>query len=205
MGLAILLSSPALEIGERRMRHAGKLTQRYHWEATTPGHAHGISIDSRTVVAHEIALDQQSDGVQWQIQATTAPDHYTRQDTQHLRRDELDGGIVFYAHPLLHGVSWSVPETIANKHVVKALKKQPFRRYRGEGPTIAGPIEKLRMAGENSAGQAAIMQQTPSQIWGHGQAIKSESGTVRQRDNSTSFTRTEGGTSVAGSCSAAEE
>ena len=65
-----------------------------------------------------------------------------------LRKDQSAGGIVFYANPLIHGFPWSVPDTIANKHVLLSLKKQPFRRYKGSDGALVQTVKRLQNAAE---------------------------------------------------------
>jgi hypothetical protein len=177
-GIPILLVSPILEIGEQltvskrlRMRHVTKLDASYDWEATTSGHARGISTDLQTGDQHVLVVDQQADGKHWRVGGALAADEVTRHDQQKLRSHEAEGSIVFYAHPRVHGFEWSVPETIANRHVVQALKKQPFRRFRGDGPSIRGQLRRLEQAAKSSTWQAAVMQQTPQQLWRHQRAL----------------------------------
>merc|ERR1712137_1316004 len=50
-------------------------------------------------------------------------------DCKQLRRAQDAGGIVFQAHPRLHGLPWSVPDSVANRHVLLAITKQ-FRGAR---------------------------------------------------------------------------
>ena len=84
-----------------------------------------------------------------------------------LGKDQSAGSIVFYANPLIRGFLWSVPDTIASKHVLLALKKQPFRRYKGSDGALVRTVERLRNAAEGSAWQTAALQQTPTHLWDH--------------------------------------
>jgi hypothetical protein len=177
-GLAIVLSSPRMEIGEQlevhnqiQLRHPTKLESTYRWEATTEGHAHGTSTDRTTGGRSLIELGQQPDGVHWRVNEEKAVDDRTCRDCQHLSRYEEEGGIVFYAHPQIHRFPWSVPDSIANKHVVQALKKLPFRKYRGEGPSVCSQVEKLASSAATNQWQNAVMCQTPNQLWRHRQAL----------------------------------
>ncbi|KAE9326617.1 hypothetical protein PR003_g16202 [Phytophthora rubi] len=88
-------------------------------------------------------------------------------DIRKLQRYEDEGSIVFNAHPKLHGFPWSVPDTIANKHVLAAIKKQAFRRYRGDGISIGEVVKGLQQAARSSTWQEAALQQTPKQLWAH--------------------------------------
>jgi len=177
-GLPVLLSSPLLAIGEQiavrnsiRLRHPTELEANYEWEMTTPGHARGVSSNSQTEDQYVIEMDQQENGIHWCVGKPLAADAVTRRDRRKLSRYEAEGSIVFFAHPWLHRFEWSVPDSIANRHVVNALKKQPFRRYRGDSPSIVGQLKRLEQAVTSSAWQAAAMQQMPTQLWRHHQEL----------------------------------
>ena len=60
-----------------------------------------------------------------------------------------------------------MPDTIANKHVLLALKKQPFRRYKGSDSALTRTLETLTDSAEGRAWQTAALQQTPSNLWAH--------------------------------------
>ncbi|EGZ11078.1 hypothetical protein PHYSODRAFT_519249 [Phytophthora sojae] len=48
-----------------------------------------------------------------------------------------------------------------------ALKKQPFRRYKGEGLTLTTILSSLNHAAQASEWQAAALLQTPKEVWDH--------------------------------------
>ncbi|CAI5719346.1 unnamed protein product [Peronospora destructor] len=96
-------------------------------------------------------MEQDSDGIHWSIAANNIEDQRTAADCQKLRKVQVARGIVFYANPLIHGFPWSVPDTIANKHVLLALKKQPFRRYKGSDSALTRTLETLQDLAEGSA------------------------------------------------------
>ena len=104
------------------------------------------------------------------LPANTA-DRYTVADCQQLRRAQDAGGIVFQAHPLLHGLSWTVPDSVANRHVLLAIKKQAFRRCKGSGYSLRPTLQGLRVAAQESAWQYAALQQTPRAVWDHGRVL----------------------------------
>ncbi|POM62400.1 hypothetical protein PHPALM_28447 [Phytophthora palmivora] len=64
-------------------------------------------------------------------------------------------------------ISWSVPDSIANKHVLVALKKQAFKHYRGERESLDRMVAMLQNTVAQSNWQAAAMQQTPKRLWAH--------------------------------------
>ena len=90
----------------------------------------GVLVNSEQGRQSAIDLEQDSDEIYWSIAANNIEDPRTAADCHRLRKDQSAGGIVFYANPLIHGIPWSVPDTIANKHVLLSLKKHPFRRYK---------------------------------------------------------------------------
>ena len=72
-----------------------------------------------------------------------------------------------YASPVIHGFPWCVPDTIANKHVLLALKKQAFRRYKGSEGALTSALQALQDSARNSEWQAAALQQTTKMVWAH--------------------------------------
>merc|ERR1712137_77420 len=176
-GIAILLSAPCLGIGERLgvrptlvPRHPPHLTHDYVWESVVTGHIRGVVIATAPGQRGVIELEQQSNGIHWTLAATNTEDRYTEADCQQLRRAQDAGGIVFQAHPLLHGLPWSVPDSVANRHVLLAIKKQAFQRCKGSEYSLRPTLQGLRVAAQESAWQYAALQQTPRAVWDHGRA-----------------------------------
>ncbi|KAE9273288.1 hypothetical protein PR003_g29950, partial [Phytophthora rubi] len=148
--IAILLSSPPIEIGkglqvnaEMQLRHQPKLEHTYRWECTAPGRAKGVRLDQpdQTMTAMEVA--QTANGIHWTVVETGAKDNAAAADRTKLRRFQDAGSFGFYAHPRVHSIQWSVPDNIANKHVLTALKQQPFRRCKEAQAGLAAQIDKL--------------------------------------------------------------
>lgn len=164
-GLAILLSAPSLSISqelqlrvEQFLRHPPNLTQDYTWTYTKLGCVSGIVEVSDPDQRSVINLEQNSDGIHWSIAANSIEDQRTAADCQLFQKENLDEGIVFSANPLIHGFPWSVPETIANMHVLLAIKKQVFRRYKGLESKLSGDASRFgntkRVANTNSSADA---------------------------------------------------
>jgi 7-cyano-7-deazaguanine synthase in queuosine biosynthesis len=84
-----------------------------------------------------------------------------------MQKYQQEGSIVFYAHPLLHGFPWRVRDSISNKHVMKAIKQQPFARYKESERNNQKLLDGLKEKMETSSWQRAVMEQTPSQLWEH--------------------------------------
>ena len=78
-------------------------------------------------------------------------DQRTAANCRTLLRHQVARDIVFYAHPLLHGLRWSVLDSIAKEHVQQALKPQPFRWFKGSCSTIAQTLVRLETVVGNSA------------------------------------------------------
>jgi hypothetical protein len=112
-------------------------------------------------------LQQPQDGIHWEVMQNGHGDGIVQADMRKLRDREQDGGIVFNAHPRLHSFPWDVPDTVANKHVLAALKKQAFRRYRGEQHVLSIIVERLQQVRRRCPWQAAVMDQTPTHLWDH--------------------------------------
>ena len=115
------------------------------------GRIRGVSLNSYQGRQSAIALEKDSNGIHWSISADHIEYQQTAVDCHRLRKDQVAKVIVFYANPLIHGFPWSVPDTLANKHVLVALKKQPFRWYKGSNSTLARTLETLRLSAEGSA------------------------------------------------------
>uniref|UniRef100_M4C229 RxLR effector candidate protein n=1 Tax=Hyaloperonospora arabidopsidis (strain Emoy2) TaxID=559515 RepID=M4C229_HYAAE len=108
-----------------------------------------------------VLLDQEIDCLHWSIAGDKIADQRTAADCRTLLRHQVARDIVFYAHPLLHGHRWSVPDYIANKHVQQALTTQPFRWFKGSCRTIAQTLVRIETAAGNSAWQTAALTQIP--------------------------------------------
>uniref|UniRef100_A0AAV1TSU2 Uncharacterized protein n=1 Tax=Peronospora matthiolae TaxID=2874970 RepID=A0AAV1TSU2_9STRA len=102
------------------------------------------------------------------FQKNNIEDRQTATDCQALRQSAAARGIVFYAHPFLHGLPWSDQDSIAYKHVLMALKKQPFRWCKGAGSALTQTVLKLEQAARRSPWQAGALSQTPYYLWAHG-------------------------------------
>jgi hypothetical protein len=105
-----------------------------------------------------LELRQQDDGIHWNVEEQRGVSSKVAADWQKLKRRHQYGSIVFYAHPSCHGIPWSVLDSIANQHVGKVLKNQPFKELRSEAPGD-------RRIATSSPWQAAGMEQTPKQVW----------------------------------------
>ena len=114
-----------------------------------------------------ILLKQGSNGIPWRLATTNETIQQIAEDCATIRRSHTSGGIVFLAHSLLHGFPWSVMDSIANTHVLSAIKKQPFRWYKAADSGLYTTIERIRHAAQASAWQAAALKQTPANIWAH--------------------------------------
>ncbi|KAE8965141.1 hypothetical protein PR001_g28821, partial [Phytophthora rubi] len=110
---------------------------------------------------------QIANGIHWTVVETGAKDNAAAADRTKLRRFQDAGSIVFCAHPRVHSIQWSVPDNIANKHVLTALKQQPFRRCKEAQAGLAAQIDKLHGLARSSPWQAATLHQTPKKLWTH--------------------------------------
>ncbi|EEY55537.1 uncharacterized protein PITG_09463 [Phytophthora infestans T30-4] len=106
-----------------------------------------------------------------------APAERTEESKQRLRQQlnevevsaqrERDKSIVFAAHPKLHDFPWMVSPTVASKHVLKAIKKLAFKKYRSEGESLDVIVDTLQLAAKTSQWQAAALDQDPKRLWAH--------------------------------------
>ena len=104
-----------------------------------------------------LLLEQGIDGIHWRLAPDNGASQHTAADCETLRQGQDWGGIVFYAHPCIHGFPWSVPDSVANRHVLRAIKKQPFRRFKASRSALASTVQKLRLTANDSAWQAAAL------------------------------------------------
>ena len=107
------------------------------------GRIRGVSLNSYQGRQSAIALEKDSNGIHWSISADHIEYQQTAVDCHRLRKDQCAEGNVFYVNPLIHGFPWSEPDIIANKHVLLALKKQPFRRYNGLDGALVQTVKTL--------------------------------------------------------------
>ena len=133
------------------------LKQTYTWEHTMTGRIRGVLVNSEQGRQSAIDLEQDSNIIQWSIAANNIEDQRTDADCHRLRKEQRAGDIVFYANPLIHGFPWTVPDTIANKHALLVLKKQPFRHYKGSDGALTQTLETLRNLAEGNAWQTAAL------------------------------------------------
>jgi hypothetical protein len=173
-GLAILLNAPQLETERAlevtrviRMRHLTHLEGTYTWTAADSGKAVGTPTGAHNHRGGFLALEQQSDGIHWKMEEEKLPDEILEADRKKLMKYDNEGSIVFYAHPAIHSFPWHVAESVANKHVLRAIKKEPYQRYKGAGPALEQQIQRLEALAKTSAWQNAAMQQTPASLWAH--------------------------------------
>jgi hypothetical protein len=173
-GVAILLNSPAMKLGERlqtttelRLRHPMHLDNKYTWEAKGAGRATGTTEEQRRGTRHTIEVVQQPNGIHWHVRDGDTTDQHTVADKKRMQRYQQEGSIMFYAHPHLHGFPWRVSDSIANKHVLKVIKQQPFDRYKRSEQQNQKLLDGLQEKAATSSWQRAVMAQTPNQLWEH--------------------------------------
>ena len=150
-----------------RWRHPLHLQHSYAWEPTTLGRVRWTIADEGRNRVGVLLLEQGIDGIHWRLAPDNGESQHTAADCETLRQGQDWGGILFYAHPCIHGFPWSVPDSVANRHVLRAIKKQPFRRFKGSRYALASTVQKLRLTANDSAWQAAALSQTPASIWTH--------------------------------------
>jgi hypothetical protein len=112
-------------------------------------------------------VTQQPNGLHWRVKEEQQEDAETAEDVVKLQQRQQDGSVVFAAHPGIHGVPWSVKDSIANKHVLKVLKMQPYNRFKGEDKQISKVLDGLQDRVKTSTWQLDVMRQTPKQLWAH--------------------------------------
>ena len=129
-GIAILLSAPELIVGgwmhvERTLcqRHPPDLEQAYVWEFISPGRIRGVGDCTLTEQRSIVLLYLESDGLHWRIDGDNIVDQRTAADGRKLIRHQVARAL---SSMRIQGLPWSVPDSIANKHVQQALKTQPF-------------------------------------------------------------------------------
>ncbi|KAE8981596.1 hypothetical protein PR003_g12314 [Phytophthora rubi] len=154
-----------------KLRHQPKLEHDYHWEYIAPGRAKGIRIGQTDLTTNAIEVEQTHNGIHLRVIETGSEDRDTAADRVKLQRFQDIGSIVFYAHPNAHGMQWSVPDNIANKHVLVALKKQSFRRWKKAEAGLDGQLMRLQGLVQSSAWQAAALNQSPKKLWTHGREL----------------------------------
>uniref|UniRef100_M4BZI6 RxLR effector candidate protein n=1 Tax=Hyaloperonospora arabidopsidis (strain Emoy2) TaxID=559515 RepID=M4BZI6_HYAAE len=112
-----------------------------------------------------ILLEQASNGIHWLVAADNVADRRIVEDCRTLEAGQHNLAIVFQAHPRLYGIPWRVSDSVANPHVHLALKKQPFKRFKGSQAALSPLLMKLRVAARRSAWKTAVLQQKPVTLW----------------------------------------
>uniref|UniRef100_M4BJJ4 RxLR effector candidate protein n=1 Tax=Hyaloperonospora arabidopsidis (strain Emoy2) TaxID=559515 RepID=M4BJJ4_HYAAE len=121
-------------------------------------------VESTSDLQSSILLEQESNGLYWRL--ATSNEELSRQRKSAQRFDEaIVQEASFFKR--IHGFPWSVMDFVANTDVLSALKKQPFRWYKGVDSGLHTIVERLRHAAQASAWQAAALQQTQANIWAH--------------------------------------
>ena len=181
--MAILLSAPTIAIGGRlqvgrwlHLRNPPQLKSIYAWEPTTPGRIQGVMPNVGCDQPSVILLEQVSNGINWLVATDNVADRQTAEDCRTLEAGQHNCAIVFQAHSRLHGIPWSVSNSVANPHVHLALNKQPFKRFKGSRAALSPLLMKLRVAARRSAWQTAVLQQTPATLWAHGNMLTASPG-----------------------------
>ena len=170
-GLTILLAAPYFDISttlqvrrKLRLRHPPALKHIYVWEHTSSGQVPGVMVESTSDLQSSILLEQESNGLYWRL--ATSNEELSRQRKSAQRFDEaIVREASFFKR--IHGFPWSVMDFVANTDVLSALKKQPFRWYKGVDNGLHTIVERLIHAAQASAWQAAALQQTQANIWAH--------------------------------------
>ena len=85
-----------------------------------------------------------------------------------LRRSQSARGNVLYAHSWIHGLPWSVPDSVANRHVLPTLKTQFFRLWKGSVRALHQIMTRLEISARKALGQAVALAQTSTLLWAHG-------------------------------------
>ncbi|OWZ21351.1 LOW QUALITY PROTEIN: RxLR effector protein [Phytophthora megakarya] len=174
--VSILWSAQPLQIGEIlkvpsklkfRQQDRVKLDHQYEWKMMESGRIQGVLLGGENGGDIHIRLEQQLNGIYWKLATIQNHENKVRADILRLENVQEEGGIVFRAHPHLHGVIWKVADTVKNKHVVKAIKRQSFKQYKGEGTRLAPVIAALKAKAEGNEWVEAGMQQSPSELWAH--------------------------------------
>ncbi|OWY94387.1 RxLR effector protein, partial [Phytophthora megakarya] len=168
-GIAILWNAPRIMIGETlgvepilhlRKEETIELEHEYEWKCVGPGIVCGTRKDEEeTDEKTKIWLEQQPNGVHWRVL-----DEQSIQDTKETSGSRWRS---FLAHPNIHGFPWTTNDYVKNKHVIKALKKQPAQQLKRRKKGIERLIINLRTKAETSDWIKAALNQTPTELWAH--------------------------------------
>ncbi|EEY68666.1 uncharacterized protein PITG_18612 [Phytophthora infestans T30-4] len=159
---AIHASQPGLTPTE-----SPELRNSYSWSCVSQTRAIGVSTDNAAGGAYTIQLDQQPNGINWRVVESPETAKEVHPDIQVLQHGQDDGSIVFETHPLNHGIQWEVPATIANKRVLSALNKQPFRRYQVAEKGLKTQVDGLEARRRTDEWQRGALSQLPKQLGTH--------------------------------------
>ncbi|KAF1778110.1 hypothetical protein GQ600_21911 [Phytophthora cactorum] len=94
---------------------------KYTWRLTDEGAIEGKVQTAAAGENGQVRLDQADDGIHWFFRGeppTLLTD--TEQEAAKWKQNMQANGLVFKAHPCLHRFPWKVPNTVSNKHILKA-------------------------------------------------------------------------------------
>eukprot|EP00644_Phytophthora_capsici_P019378 jgi/Phyca11/132495/e_gw1.173.8.1 len=162
--LAILLSSPRIKVGERvgqpppvSLRRPPRLRREFNWQVE------GTKIIGwATSGEASIQLEQQEDGIHWAVTSHIN----ARKDANKLHKRQ--GGVIFEAHPLLHGYPWKVKTSRTNTKVLWEIKRQAKLELRAMAtPHLNKLSDKLTKRAATDVWNKGQQSQTPKQLGGH--------------------------------------
>ena len=117
-------------------------------------------------------LKQASSGIIWAVDDShiASPEYWT--DVATLQRAQHSHGLVIKAHPSIHSFPWDAPPNIANRHVLRHLKRQAYCKAKVElGTALRGLLQKLQTCAYRGDWHSSALNQTPKQLWSHHNSI----------------------------------
>ncbi|KAL3656845.1 hypothetical protein V7S43_018302 [Phytophthora oleae] len=141
------------------------LQREYEWFITSDAIVTGVPERQTSGALVLVLMD---DGIHWRLQEAADFSEATHVDVDSIRGLQQGNGIAFSAQPHAHRFPWSVADAVANKHVVKAIKRQLFKRYKAHpGKELEPVLARLEQAVVSDRWQQRVMHQTPLQLWAH--------------------------------------
>ena len=123
------------------LRNPPVLRQAYTRELVAAGAVRGVADTAPDILSRGVMLKQASNGINWTVDDShiASPEYWP--GVAALRRAQHAHGLVIEAHPSIHSFPWDAPPNIANRHVLRHLKRQPYCKAKVElGTALTGEV-----------------------------------------------------------------
>ncbi|TDH67568.1 hypothetical protein CCR75_000060 [Bremia lactucae] len=178
--LAILFGSPPLAMGRTfkliptvALRHPPPdLQLSYNWVLVEPGAVRGVESSALDISSRRIILKKEANGINWTVDDSHPVSLEYGHDVAVMRSSQRARGLVLEANPSIHSFPREALSNVANRHVLRHVKRQPYGKAKvGLGTALKGLLQKLQTCADRGDWHSVALNQTLKQLWGHQNAI----------------------------------